>query len=74
MNHAAAFAGGKGWPKIRSVELERLIAQGLTITERCIAFEFLRDHLAELHAAETGSSVAYALAIAGQSPRPDGGR
>ncbi|GLI95331.1 hypothetical protein LMG27198_43230 [Methylocystis echinoides] len=42
--------------EIRSVELERLIAQGLTLTERRNAFEFFRDHLAELYATETGSS------------------
>jgi len=41
--------------EIRSVELERLIAQGLTLTERRNAFEFFRDHLAELYAAEMGS-------------------
>lgn len=41
--------------EIRSVELERLIAQGLTLTERRNAFEFFRDHLAELYAAEAGS-------------------
>ncbi|MGJ0427316.1 DUF2493 domain-containing protein [Methylocystis sp.] len=42
--------------EIRSVELERLIGQGLTLTERRNAFEFFRDHLAELYAAETGSA------------------
>ncbi len=42
--------------EIRSVELERLIAQGLTLVERRNAFEFFRDHLAELYASETGSS------------------
>jgi len=42
--------------EIRSVELERLIAQGLTLTERRNAFEFFRDHLAELFATETGSA------------------
>ncbi len=42
--------------EIRSVELERLIAQGLTLTERRNALEFCRDHLCELYAAETGSS------------------
>ncbi|MFZ3178737.1 MAG: DUF2493 domain-containing protein [Methylocystis silviterrae] len=42
--------------EIRSVELERLIAQGLTLTERHNAFEFFRDHLAELYATETGSA------------------
>ena len=42
--------------EVRSVELERLIAQGLTLTERRNAFEFFRDHLADLYATETGSS------------------
>jgi hypothetical protein len=42
--------------EIRSVELERLTAQGLTLTERRNAFEFFRDHLAELYATETGSA------------------
>ena len=42
--------------EIRSVELERLIALGLTLTERRNAFEFFRDHLAELYATETGSA------------------
>jgi hypothetical protein len=42
--------------EIRSVELERLIAQGLTLTERRNAFEFFRDHLAELYSTQTGSS------------------
>ena len=41
--------------EIRSVELERLIAQVLTLTERRNAFEFFRDYLAELYATETGS-------------------
>jgi YspA, cpYpsA-related SLOG family len=41
--------------EIRSVELERLIAQGLTLVERRNAFEFFRDHLAELYSTETGS-------------------
>jgi hypothetical protein len=42
--------------EIRSVELERLIAQGLTLVERRNAFEFFRDHLADLYSTETGSS------------------
>ena len=42
--------------EIRSVELERLIAQGLTLIERRNAFEFFRDHLAEFYSTETGSS------------------
>jgi hypothetical protein len=41
--------------EIRSVELERLIAQGLTLVERRNAFEFFRDHLAELYSTQTGS-------------------
>ena len=42
--------------EIHSVELERLIAQGLTLIERRNAFEFFRDHLAALYSTETGSS------------------
>src|SRR3954454_16872126 len=42
--------------EVRSVDLERLIAQGLTLTERRNAFEFLRDHAAEHYAAHTGSA------------------
>jgi hypothetical protein len=41
--------------EIRSVELERLIIQGLTLAERRNAFEFFRDQLAGLYAVETGS-------------------
>src|SRR3546814_11379789 len=40
--------------EVRSVELERLIAQGLTLLERRNAFEFLRDHAAELFEGHTG--------------------
>jgi len=36
--------------------LEGLIAQGLTLTERRNAFEFFRDHLADIYSIETGSS------------------
>jgi len=42
--------------EVRSVELERLIAQGLTLIERRNAFEFLRDHAAELFERHTGSA------------------
>src|SRR4051794_71553 len=42
--------------EVKSVDLERLIAQGLTLTERRNAFEFLRDHAAEHYAAHTGSA------------------
>ena len=41
--------------EIRSVELERLIAEGLTLIERRNAFELLRDHAAELFEHHTGS-------------------
>ena len=42
--------------EIRSVELERLIAEGLTLIERRNAFELLRDHAAELFEHHTGSA------------------
>ena len=42
--------------EVKSVELERLIAQGLTLIERRNAFEFLREHTAELFEIETGSA------------------
>jgi len=48
--------GEQDGSEVRSVELERLLAEGLTQEERRNAFEFLRDHAAELYAAETGSS------------------
>jgi YspA, cpYpsA-related SLOG family len=42
--------------EVKSVELERLIAQGLSLIERRNAFEFLREHAAELFEIETGSA------------------
>jgi hypothetical protein len=42
--------------EIRSVELERLIAQGHTLIERRNAFEMLRDRAAEHYEAHTGSA------------------
>jgi SLOG family YspA-like protein len=42
--------------EMRSVELERLIAQGLTLIERRDAFELLRDHAAQLFETRTGSA------------------
>jgi hypothetical protein len=42
--------------EIRSVELERLTAQGLTLLERRNAMEFFRDEAADLFEAHTGSS------------------
>src|SRR4029450_11014333 len=42
--------------KVRSVELERLIGLGLSLTERRNAFEYLRDAATESYAAHTGSA------------------
>ena len=42
--------------EVKSVELERLIALGLSLTERRNAFEYLRDAAAENYAAHTGSA------------------
>src|SRR5713226_5109120 len=42
--------------EIRSVELERLLAQGLTLIERRDAIELFRDHAADLYEHHTGSS------------------
>ena len=42
--------------EVKSVELERLIARGLSLIERRNAFEFARDHAAELFEVETGSA------------------
>ena len=42
--------------EVKSVELERLIDQGISLIERRNAFEFFRDHAAELFEAATGSA------------------
>jgi YspA, cpYpsA-related SLOG family len=42
--------------EVKSVELQRLIDQGLGLIERRNAFEFFRDHAAELFEAATGST------------------
>jgi hypothetical protein len=42
--------------EIRSVELERLVAQGLTLIERRDAMELFRDHAADLYERHTGSA------------------
>ncbi len=42
--------------EVKSVELERLIAQGITLVERRNAFEFMRDYSAELFEVQTGSN------------------
>jgi hypothetical protein len=41
--------------EVKSVELERLIGQGLSLIERRNAFEFVRDHAAELFDVTTGT-------------------
>ncbi len=40
--------------EVRSLELERLVAEGLTLVERRNSFEFLRDGAAELFSVHTG--------------------
>src|SRR5467141_2665664 len=42
--------------EVKSVELERLIDQGLSLIERRNAFEFARDHAAELFEVATGTA------------------
>jgi hypothetical protein len=42
--------------EVKSVELERLINQGISLIERRNAFEFVRDYTAELYEAATGSA------------------
>ncbi len=42
--------------EIRSVELERLVAQGLTLIERRNSFEFMRDTAVDLYAVHTGEA------------------
>ncbi|MET3793271.1 DUF2493 domain-containing protein [Aquamicrobium terrae] len=42
--------------EVKSVELERLIAEGITLLERRNAFEFMRDHAADLFEVQTGSA------------------
>ena len=42
--------------EVKSVELERLIDQGINLIERRNAFEFIRDHAAELFEAATASA------------------
>jgi hypothetical protein len=47
--------GEQDGSEVKSVELERLISEGLSLIERRNAFEFFRDHTAELFEIETGS-------------------
>ena len=47
--------GEQDGSEVRSVELERLIALGLSLTERRNAFEFTRDAAAEVYGTILGS-------------------
>jgi hypothetical protein len=42
--------------EVRSVELERLLAEGITLIERRNAFELMRDQAADLYDTHTGSA------------------
>jgi hypothetical protein len=42
--------------EVKSVELERLVAEGITLLERRNSFEFMRDYAADLFEAQTGSA------------------
>ncbi|RWI37034.1 MAG: DUF2493 domain-containing protein [Mesorhizobium sp.] len=42
--------------EVKSVELERHVAEGITLLERRNAFEFMRDFAADLFEAQTGST------------------
>ena len=53
---SAARQAEQDGSEVKSVELERLIAQGISLIERRNAFEFVRDHAAELYEAATGSA------------------
>jgi hypothetical protein len=48
--------GEQDGSEVKSVELERLIAEGITLLERRNSFEFMRDYAADLLEAQTGSS------------------
>ena len=57
--------------EIRSVELERLIAQGQTLIERRNAFEMLRDRAAEHYESAHRLRLAPARGLHGQPQAPD---
>ncbi len=54
---------------MKSVDLERLIAEGKTLIERQNAFELMRDQAAEHYERHTGKAMAPAQRIEGQ-PSP----
>jgi hypothetical protein len=55
--------------EVRSVELERLTAEGITLIERRNCMELFRDQAAERFEVHTGSPLAPALRIADQPPQ-----
>jgi hypothetical protein len=48
--------GEQDGSEVKSVELERHVAEGITLLERRNAFEFMRDFAADLFEAQTGSA------------------
>ena len=59
--------------EIRSVELERLIAEGMTLIERRNAIEFFRDQAAEQFERHTGSAWRPRSGSHGEPSHPDFG-
>ncbi len=59
--------------EVRSVELERLVAEGLTLIERRNALELFRDQAADRFEAPHRLGPAPAQRVDGQPPRPDRG-
>ena len=57
--------------EVKSVELERLTAEGQTLIERRDAFELMRDHTAEHFERHTGIILATAQRIDGEPPHHD---
>lgn len=51
-----AAQGDQDGSEVRSVELEKLLCQGLTILERRAVFEMLRDRAADHYESQTGSA------------------
>ncbi|MBB4193000.1 hypothetical protein GGE45_001586 [Rhizobium aethiopicum] len=47
---------GQDGSEVKSVELERLVAEGVTLLERRNAFEYMRDFSADIFEAQTGSA------------------
>jgi len=58
-------------PKIRSVELERLNAEGMTLIERRNSMEYFRDQAADPLRTSHRIALAPAQRLDGEPPRPD---